>query len=68
MLTDSCTLAISDGNALSGGGTVKTHISVGLLGLGVVGSEVYKLLQDEAFVAARAGLPIKIDRVAVAHV
>jgi len=40
---------------------------VGLLGLGVVGSEVFKLLQDEAFITARAGFPIRVERIAVAH-
>ncbi len=47
--------------------TLRTHVSIGLLGLGTVGSEVYSLLQDREFITARTGLPVTITRVAVAH-
>ncbi len=47
--------------------TSRTHVSIGLLGLGTVGSEVFRLLQHGEFIAARTGLPVTITRVAVAH-
>jgi len=40
-------------------------ISVGLLGLGTVGSHVYRLLADQQMIAERAGGPVQIRRVAV---
>jgi len=43
------------------------HISVGLLGLGTVGSEVARLLRDEALIAERSGVRITLAKVAVAH-
>ncbi|MDR7587023.1 MAG: homoserine dehydrogenase [Armatimonadota bacterium] len=42
-------------------------IGVGLLGLGTVGAEVYRLLQDRETVAAAAGCPVEVRRVAVAR-
>ncbi len=44
----------------------KRALRVGLLGLGTVGGEVVRLLQDEAFVAQRAGLPVTLAGIAVA--
>ncbi|MGH2399427.1 MAG: homoserine dehydrogenase [bacterium] len=41
-------------------------ISIGLLGLGTVGSEVYRLLADQESISARAGMPLAVTRVAVA--
>jgi homoserine dehydrogenase len=42
-------------------------IGVGLLGLGTVGTEVYRLLQDREAIAAVAGCPVEVRRVAVAR-
>lgn len=47
--------------------TVPPPLSVGLLGLGTVGSEVYRLLADRAAITARAGVPLAVTRVAVAR-
>src|SRR3989475_8587706 len=41
-------------------------IGVGLLGLGTVGAEVYRLLQDGDALARAAGRPAVVKRVAVA--
>ncbi len=54
-------------SSLVGAMTLRTQVSIGLLGLGTVGSEVYRLLQDREFIAARTGLPVTITRIAVAH-
>src|SRR2546425_2277518 len=42
-------------------------IGVGLLGLGTVGAEVYRLLQDGDALARAAGRPVVVKRVAVAR-
>ncbi|HTE03349.1 MAG TPA: homoserine dehydrogenase, partial [bacterium] len=42
-------------------------IGVGLLGLGTVGTEVYRLLQDGDAMARTVGRPVAIRRVAVAR-
>src|SRR2546426_6707680 len=42
-------------------------IGVGLLGLGTVGAEVYRLLQDGDALAGAAGGPVVVKRVAVAR-
>jgi len=42
-------------------------LSVGLLGLGTVGTEVFRLLSDEDLMVRRAGVPIRVARIAVAH-
>src|SRR5438046_10170009 len=42
-------------------------IGVGLLGLGTVGTEVYRLLQDGDAIARTVGRPVTIRRVAVAR-
>ncbi len=42
-------------------------IGIGLLGLGTVGSEVYRLLQDTDALARAVGRPLVVKRVAVAH-
>jgi len=47
--------------------TVPSPIAVGLLGLGTVGSEVYRLLADRGSIMARAGIPLTVTRVAVAR-
>ncbi len=46
---------------------LRTEVAIGLLGLGTVGSEVYRLLQHQDLIAARAGVPVTIAKVAVAH-
>lgn len=45
----------------------RAQLSLGLLGLGNVGSEVFRLLQDGDFIAGRAGVAVSIARIAVAH-
>ena len=42
-------------------------IGIGLLGLGTVGSEVYRLLQDTDVLTRAVGRPLVVKRVAVAH-
>src|SRR5207249_12100202 len=42
-------------------------IGVGLLGLGTVGTEVYRLLQDADAIARTVGRPVTIRRVPVAR-
>src|SRR2546425_13358740 len=42
-------------------------IGIGLLGLGTVGAEVYRLLQDGDALARAAGRPVVVKRVAVAR-
>jgi len=42
-------------------------IGIGLLGLGTVGSEVYRLLQDTDALTRAVGRPLVVKRVAVAH-
>ena len=42
-------------------------IGIGLLGLGTVGSEVYRLLQDTDALARAVGRPLAVKRVAVAR-
>lgn len=46
---------------------MKPVLTVGLLGFGTVGSEVFALLRDEGTIAERAGGPIRITRIAVAR-
>lgn len=47
-------------------GPQRSSLSIGLLGLGTVGAEVYRLLQDET-VSARAGVMLRVKKIAVAH-
>jgi len=42
-------------------------IGIGLLGLGTVGSEVYRLLQDTDVLTRAVGRPLVVKRVAVTH-
>jgi homoserine dehydrogenase len=42
-------------------------LGIGLLGLGTVGAEVFRLLADTRTLTDRAGVPIAVARVAVAH-
>lgn len=42
-------------------------LRIGLLGLGTVGTEVFRLLQDTQTLASAAGVPITITGIAVAH-
>lgn len=48
-------------------GGAMAHVFVGLLGLGTVGSEVFRLLGNQEMLAERAGVPVRITRVAVAN-
>lgn len=45
----------------------RARFGVGLIGLGTVGTEVFHALQDEAFISARSGVPIRVVKVAVAQ-
>ncbi len=45
----------------------RKSVGVGLLGLGTVGAEVYRLLQDRDAIARAAGIPVLVRRVAVAR-
>lgn len=47
--------------------TVPSPVAVGLLGLGTVGSEVYRLLTDHGAITGRAGIPVAVRSVAVAR-
>ncbi len=47
--------------------TERKSVGVGLLGLGTVGGEVYRLLQDRDAMAQTVGLPVLVKRVAVAR-
>ena len=42
------------------------HLTVGMLGLGIVGREVFRLLQDRVIMERLAGVPVTLARVAVA--
>ncbi len=46
---------------------VKPVLSIGLLGLGTVGSQVFRILTDGSAVAERAGGPLRVSRIAVAR-
>lgn len=43
----------------------RSFLSIGLLGFGTVGAHVYRLLQDETLVAARAGVSLRVKKIAV---